>query len=252
MSYASKRRQNSGGDEGGGANWMDTYGDLVTLLLCFFVLLFAFSSMDSAKWEALVGAFTGSPVIAIQPLDPATVIERPIEVISQTEGDAQDEIKKTEEDAFFKLYENVKEFVEANNIGAVVLADYNAYIITIRFDESIFFVSGEAEILPAAEKTLDALIGFLEANNEFYSMINIEGHTDNMPISTAKYPSNWWLSMYRAGNARDYIGNVGQIDPKKISATGYGEYHPIEDNGTAEGRAANRRVDFVIQGIKTT
>lgn len=261
MSYASKRRRDSGGDdEGGGANWMDTYGDLVTLLLCFFVLLFAFSSTDSEKWEALVAALSGTPSISIQALDPATVMEPAIPLLPNTaaaEADASpdlpdipDEFNSTQE-VFFELHSRMQLFVEEHGLSATVYADYDAFILIIRFDDSIFFNSGDASLLPDALPVLDKMADFFEENVELYEMIRIEGHTDNVPINTSKYPSNWELSFARAGSAISYFWESGRIDVTKLSGTGYSEYHPIDTNDTAEGRAANRRVDFVIEGIKS-
>jgi chemotaxis protein MotB len=85
-------------------------------------------------------------------------------------------------------------------------------------------------------------------NMELIEMIKIEGHTDNVPISTFRYPSNWELSVSRAVNTLRYILDTGLVEKEKISAVGYSEYHPVDTNDTIEGRASNRRVDFVVQG----
>jgi chemotaxis protein MotB len=258
MSYANKRRERSSEDEGGGGSWMDTYGDLVTLLLCFFVLLFAFSSIDSAKWEFIVGAFSGSPVITIQVMDPVMAMEKPITLITTTSETAEEimentkhEIQQQEYDDFFELYEKVSNYITIHHMRAQIFVDFEAFIIIVRFGDNIFFNSGDAAILPDSQPILDHLINLFEENAHLYRMISIEGHTDNRPIHTAKYASNWELSAFRALNALHYILDSERIEVTKISATGYGEYHPVATNDTVDGRASNRRVDFVVQGIKT-
>ncbi|MDR1589095.1 MAG: OmpA family protein [Oscillospiraceae bacterium] len=263
-----RRRESSGGDEGGGANWMDTYGDLVTLLLCFFVLLFSFSSVDAKKWEALVGAFSGTTAIAIPSLSPEQVIEKPIELIARTSGDLimKDEEEsnpqgdgETEgnydymnEDAYLnllKLEENINDFFDQNGLAFDVIPDRDTFTITVRIGSNVFFNSGEAELLPDALPVLDKLTELLAANDSRYVLLTIEGHTDNVPINTSRYPTNWELSALRAVNTLRYVLDKDVIQPGKLSAMGYGEHHPVETNETTEGRASNRRVDFVIQGV---
>ena len=257
MSSASKRRQSSSDDEGGGASWMDTYGDLVTLLLCFFVLLFSFSSMDSSKWEALVGAMSGSNAIAIQILTPDMAMERPVPLIQTTDDGETPEKPEQKEDVqidienFMQLYSNIEEYIEANDVGAELHADFEAYVLIVRFTDNILFESGRAALLPESRPTMDLLVQALAQNQHLIAMIRIEGHTDNRPIHTSQFADNWELSMARSVNALRHILDSGRIEVTKISAVGYGEFHPVLPNDSVEGRAANRRVDFVIESIRS-
>jgi chemotaxis protein MotB len=264
-----KRRESASEDEGGGANWMDTYGDLVTLLLCFFVLLFSFSSVDAKKWEALVGAFSGTTAISIPSLDPEMIIEKPITLISRTAGDLpigekggdddpsgsdgnNGEGEYTNEEAYqnwIVLMDAIRGFLATNQLDIQLVGDVDRYIAIMRVGSNIFFNSGEADLLPESLPVIDKLVELLEEIEQQYVLVTIEGHTDNVPINTARYPSNWELSVSRAVNTLHYIADKDVLDPDKMSATGYSEYHPVETNETAEGRAANRRVDFVIQGV---
>ncbi|NLO48638.1 MAG: OmpA family protein [Clostridiales bacterium] len=268
MSRVTERRQASKQEEGG-ANWMDTYGDLVTLLLTFFVLLFSFSTIDAQKWKTLVGALSGSTAVAIPVLNPEMAMEAPINTILTTtvydteevvedEPPIIDDIKddngnvQLEYERFLQLYTKVGQYIDEHQLSAEVIVDYEAYRIIIRFADSVFFESGKADILPESEETLNHIAHILSDNQDLIEMINIQGHTDNVPISTSLYPSNWELSVSRAVNTLRYLLATDLIDSEKISAVGYSEFHPVKTNETVEGRAANRRVDFVIQGYKSS
>jgi chemotaxis protein MotB len=242
---------------------MDTYGDLVTLLLCFFVLLFSFSSVDAKKWEALVGAFSGSTAIAIPGLSPEQVIEKPIELIARTAGelimsdpagsenpgDVGEHENMEAYQNWLVLQERISDFLAANHMTIQMIGDRDRFTVTLRVGSNVFFDSGDASLRTEALPVLDQLAEVLAENEDRYVMVTIEGHTDNVPINTDRYPSNWELSSFRAVNTLHYIADKKLIDPDKLSAMGYSEYHPAETNDTEAGKAANRRVDFVIQGV---
>ena len=253
-------RKKPASDEGGGAYWMDTYGDLVTLLLCFFVLLFSFSSMDNKKWESLVGAFSGTRAVPIPVLDIETAMRAPIDLIMTTEefedmeeqlDEIIDELRKRELIAFNELYMRIDEYISGNGLDAELVADYERYIVTIRFVESVLFDSGRADLQPDSNELLDHMITLFNQNDNLYRMVRIEGHTDNRPISTSKFADNWELSTIRATTVVKYLVGSGDIDATKIMPCGFGEMHPIESNDPAQGQAANRRVDFVVEGYRS-
>jgi chemotaxis protein MotB len=116
----------------------------------------------------------------------------------------------------------------------------------------VFFDSGKAELKPESLALLDALQFILADNQEILSMIRVEGHTDNLPIHTAQFPSNWELSSARANNVLRYILEQPPfvLNAQKLNTSGYGEWHPIASNDTADGRLLNRRVDFVVEGYR--
>ncbi|MDR2355404.1 MAG: OmpA family protein [Clostridiales Family XIII bacterium] len=241
---ARRKRGGGGEDGGGGANWMDTYGDLVTLLLCFFVLLFSFSSVSAEKWEALVGALSGTSVMEAAP--PLQAPE--LEFLDETKVSQMDEEDRIFAEANISALANtIGGFIEENGIGVDMSVNLDDYTVTMHFSDNIFFRSGDAELMPESLPILDGVVDLLAAGSDMLSMINIEGHTDNVPIHTAKYPSNWELSTGRAVNTLHYIADTGRFDMDTFSVAGYAEYHPIASNQTEEGRAANRRVDFVIE-----
>jgi len=283
-------RKKSGGGGGEGANWMDTYGDLVTLLLTFFVLLFSMSSIDAVKWAELQGAFSGMGVLSAQdnvfqvqmqpPLSieqaTAQVIEQP-DTLQQTENASAvasaefdlsnpEELEKLQQmlnaasEEYNRLVANIETETDGNNLAAEIYMDPSNYSIVLRFSDNVFFDSSKAELKPPAQEQLDIVRKILAANQSLFSVIRIEGHTDNVPISTKEFPSNMELSTARATVVYHYLMDPkGKqledseiIDPVKVIASGYGEWHPVADNGTSEGRTQNRRVDFVIEGFRET
>ena len=248
-------------DAPGGANWMDTYGDMVTLLLCFFVLLFSFSTMDAKKWEALRGAFSGSSAIVIPGMDMQEVLESPFENLMLNNDRTLEDILSTQpaEDAeegsvslqnFSNLMTSIEGYLVSNGLGADLLGDYDSFTITIRLEDSILFESGSANLLDDAYPVLNHMAAIFSELDPLIEMIRVEGHTDNRPIRTSLYKDNWDLASQRATNTVRYILESGAVDTKKIYAASFGEEHNVADNGTPEGQAKNRRVDFVIESIR--
>lgn len=236
-------------ESGGGYNWMDTYGDLVTNLLCFFVLLYSFSSIDAQKQEELASAFSGRPTVAIQSMDIESAMQKEV-VIDGITGFQQDEAKSSEQQKkqqeFDLLFRNIRLYIEDNQLESMLSALKQDNLIILRFREAILFNSGDATILEDAKPVLDHIISAISTNLDIISMVRIEGHTDNVPIHTAQYDSNWELSMARASSALRYCISSQMINMEKLSTGAYSEYQPVDTNETAEGRANNRRVDFVI------
>ena len=263
MSSASDRRKSDGGgDDGGGANWMDTYGDLVTLLLTFFVLLFSFSTIDAAKWEALVGSFTGMSVIGIEPISPDIAIEAPIPRIGPTstaareaESEADSPLSPNDagagsESAMEQLYEiywYLWGYVTDGGIDAEIELVEDEYLIRIIFNDMVFFNTADATVLPEAYPILDTVIDMFLGVPQPYTMLSVEGHTDSRPINTVRYPSNWDVSVDRAANVVRYFRQDARLDMSRLIAVGYGEYHPIVENDSDENMALNRRVEFVVE-----
>ena len=248
-------RKKRGGDIGEGANWMDTYGDLVTLLLCFFVLLYSFSTIDAEKWEELRGAFGGfGSLSVVTAMDLETAVEAPIalEIDTKLANKPYDPADQTQAALdlkyFYQLVETLSEFIEDNGFAAKLISHEETLTVTLRIDENTLFDSGDATLKPTSFNFLNSLAAFITEQDEIISAIIVEGHTDTDPIKTAQYEDNWDLSSKRATNAARYITNANSnIDPTKIIPQGMGEYHPVMPNTTVEGKAANRRVDFVIQ-----
>jgi len=231
---------------------MDTYGDMVTLLLCFFVLLYSFSSIDAAKQKELVGAFNGTASAeAIETLDVSEAREDPISTIdsmvnysNRTDDSAAQ--SKTEL-AFDQLYANIKRYISENGLGGQLSVSRTEDTIILRFGAVFLFESGKADLLPNGQATLTNIVDIISQNASAIKLITIEGNTDNVPIKNSEFSDNWDLSVNRAVNVLRTVQGYQVIGASKLAAVGYGEYQPIASNQTEEGRARNRRVDFVIQ-----
>lgn len=251
-------------DEGGGANWMDTYADLVTLLFAFFVLLFAMSSVEDQKWAAFVGAFSGNNAIVITPYTPEMAMEKPIQDIAvpiQTAASAgesattepvteppDEQGKELKE--LYELYGLFKDYLSQSGLGFSIGVDEENMVLIIRLEDSIFFESGKADILKESYGILDKMLEILTANIGRIGMVEVEGHTDSRPIYTSQFRDNWALSSTRAMNVVRYFREIGSIPGEMLKGTGRGEYEPLESNGTEEGMQKNRRVEFRISSVQ--
>ena len=246
-----KRREPE--ESGSGYSWMDTYGDMVTLLLCFFVLLYSFSTIDAQKWQELVGAFAGtSSPSEIQSLDISQAREDPVGMIDPMidYANRQDTIdENNNQGQFDQLYENIKKYIAEHGLENQLSVERTDKTIILRFNEVFLFQSGHADLIPSAKEALKSIIEIISQNIGAIKGITIEGNTDNVPIHNSEFSDNWDLSVTRAVNTLRGVQSYNIIDPAKLSAVGYGEYRPIDSNATAAGRANNRRVDFVIQRL---
>lgn len=261
----SGRRKPEEPQEEGAPAWMNTYGDMVTLVLTFFVLLFSFSTIDKAKWEDVANSMAGMTVIAIPALDPdapdkaegqgkfVLTSSPPYETVTNTSESQGNETGLTNEEittSFNEMYARIKAHITENSLSGILDLQYlDQYTVLLRMSDSAFFDSGSDGLRPDAEIILQEVCGILEEYSYLIKTIRVEGHTDNVPISNAKFKDNWDLSMSRAGNVVRYIIEATSLNPSLLSSTGYGEYRPIADNNTEEGKAKNRRVDFVIESI---
>ncbi len=251
------RKKSEPPEEEGSPAWMNTYGDMVTLLLTFFVLLFAFSTIDAQKWEEIVSSLSGTPFVAIQALDPGDVMadEQPIDETSwdipeptpqpsTVNGMNVEEIKER----FDELYEKIKEHIAQNGLQEDLNVTMEDDVIVMRMNESALFDSGRDEIRPIAKEILPSICEIILQYDKLIRKIRIEGHTDTVPIQNSKFKDNWELSQARAYSVLQYLLTMN-MDPVKMWPVGLGEYHPVDDNTTEAGKARNRRVDFVIESI---
>jgi len=228
--------------------WLLTYADLMNLLLIFFIILYALGQTDQQKFNELREALSnvmgvssgggrnivlnaGTSMIELPYNIPSTVIK------SKLEGEQMEEVKKRVEELASKD-ENLKGNIE-------VSIQERGVLITIK--AQLLFKSGRADIEPASRATVEG-IGKEILLNLPGKQIRIEGHTDNVPLKDQnRFKDNWELSTARAREVLlILVGSSVGIDPKMISATGYGEYKPVASNENDEGRTKNRRVDIVI------
>ncbi|ADL07868.1 OmpA/MotB domain protein [Thermosediminibacter oceani DSM 16646] len=233
------RRRNGGGSDSqppGAPLWMTTYGDLITQILIFFVLLFALSNIDAKKFDMAMASLQGSFGL----LDGGTTMINK----GFIEGDALGgNLSGAGERREFENLENTfQEIINENNLKGIRV-EREERGLAIRFIEGALFDSGKAYLREDARQVLDKIAPILK---KIQRPIRVEGHTDNVPIHNSEFPSNWELSTTRAVNVVRYFIEKHNISPHMISAAGYGEYHPIAPNDSEKNRALNRRVDIII------
>lgn len=233
-------------EEESGGSWMDTYGDMVTLLLTFFVLLFSFSTIDAEKWKALVGAFSGTPVEAVAPLDPSNANPNVEFLDTGSSKDTSEQTSEQTKEQFQELYEKIKKHIEENGLSTKLSVEMHEGEILMRLSDSVLFDSGSASLVSSAMPLMHDIGELLREGENSIGMVRIEGHTDNRPISNSRYSDNWELSSARAYTVLQYLQQNGMMKQSKLSYTAYGEQRPVASNDTEEGQAKNRRVDFVI------
>lgn len=256
-----KRRADSSDDAG---SWLTTYSDLVTNLLCFFVLLFSMSVVDSQKFESLSRALRssfisrpggggstlyhnmGKRILTVNFVNPDDTGKKVVDnerYIETAEGIILDDQEKIREEKYALVKEQLEQdFSELGISDLVDVIEGKDYIL-VRLNAQILFKPGSAEILEDGKNTLNVLADSLRAID---NQIIVEGHTDTVPINTPLFPTNWELSTKRATNVVLYLVNDLGIDPARLTASGCGEYKPIADNNTIEGRNKNRRIEFMI------
>lgn len=250
----------------GSPAWMATFSDLMNLLLCFFVLLFSMSTVDAEKFEAVIASLQSS--FSILPSGGASIGEGEMvsSGVSQLQmydvyfnqlanassneetNDGETDIKEEFQEAALaeseEMAEEISELVAKYGIQDEVEVDFNAEYVMLNMNGAFLFDSGKSDIKADAYPLIEKVSKILQRYDA--NIIEIEGHTDNVPINSAKYEDNNVLSMYRALTVADYVRDNTTIEPSHIKSSGRGEYVPVADNATAEGRARNRRVEIKI------
>lgn len=245
-----KRNKSSGGGVDSNA-WLNTYGDLVTLLLCFFVLLFTMSSVDAEKWQKLVRAFSSrghdtSQIVLIEEGDGNEIAENmgndPLNPPGDESIPSEDELPID----FDELFRYIKAYVERNNLEGSVEVQRTDNSVFIRFKDNIFFNPDSSVLKTSSHDVLDFLGDCFKSVEQQILSVRINGHTAAIPWNENYQVSDRTLSTDRANSVLIYFEEVKKIDPQKLIAIGYGKHFPVADNETPEGREKNRRVDMMI------
>lgn len=213
--------------------WAVTYGDLVTQLLAFFILLFSISTLDVQKYKTALSSFsanlgmlpagTGAPREAPGP-GTAPVVVAPLPQLVMVRRQVEDALKQ-------------------NGYAGDVQLELADDRLLLRFPDQVLFASGRADLLPGARARLDALVPVFRA---IPNVIRIEGHTDSDPIKAGLFPSNWELSGARAATVVRYFTEFQGLAPARFEFAGKGEFYPVVPNDSPENKARNRRVDIVV------
>lgn len=243
--------------------WLATYSDLVTLLMCFFVLLFSMATIDKQKFIQIANSMRSSMVsvsggdallsnqgqslisiIASNPSETGDKSQDNEKYVQEAEGMVVDSVQQQENQMMDVAKETLGEIIADKGLSDQVEVVEKKDFILVRLDSEVFFESGSAAVKVGGQDLLTAFSTVL-ADLEGKEVL-VQGHTDNVPIRTAQFASNWELSTARATNVVKYlVDNLG-LTPTVFTATGNGEFKPIASNDTAEGKQQNRRIEIKI------
>lgn len=262
------------------APWMATFSDLMNLLLCFFVLLFSMSSISEEKFHEFVASMSsalsildggaaaiGDGILISNGVSQLNELDQYINSTGrnadsetdsdqfeqfEAQGDAQEELFQKMQEALDdqnlklneELAERITETVQEGNMGEQIEVSFNSEYVLLSLKGAFLFDSGSGTIRKEAYSALDRVGVILERYAG--GIIEVEGHTDNVPMHSSQYANNNELSSARALSVFDYLMENTSLDPARIKHSGRGEYVPVADNGTEAGRAKNRRVEIRI------
>lgn len=221
----------------GAPGWMTTYGDLMSLLLCFFVLLVSMSTMEIEKFKAAAASLRGA--FSVLPFQEA-VRPRPVMPKSSDAPPKADTRKRG------KAIMRLRQIIREKDLTGLITVQQTEQGVHITIGDPALFDSGQATIKSEMNVVLDAIVEVVQAGTGTEN-IRVEGHTDNIPIHNAQFDDNWELSISRSLSVIRYIRGKEKIDPQRLRPVGCGEFHPIASNQTPEGRARNRRVEIYIE-----
>ena len=250
----------------GSPAWMATFSDLMNLLLCFFVLLFSMSSIDAAKFEQVVASFNetfsvftggataiGDGILISNGVSQLNELDEYInstgkmddgQIVDDDVASVKEKMEEAQLEESEQLAEQIQEAVDEKEMGSEIGIEFTSQYVQLTLKGALLFDSGSTLLKEEAKPVLDQVGLVLERYAG--GTIEIEGHTDNVPMSGAKYSNNDELSSGRALSVFDYLLSVTNLDPANVKHAGRGEYVPIADNSTPEGRTRNRRVEIKI------
>ncbi|MCI8525567.1 MAG: flagellar motor protein MotB [Oscillospiraceae bacterium] len=258
-------RKKKGG--GGGANWMDTYGDMVTLLLCFFVLLYSMSTISEENWKAIVMSFNPKAIETITETsgndgpnaDPNTDDGSGMGFMpTMPEEDAPDpdvsgenatgEAEQVERDMAM-LYDMLVQYIEEQNAQSTISVTKGDGRVFVTFNQTVFFNGNDWSLRPESYSVLESVGAMLSTVARSVEEVRILGHTAQARADEPnRVTEDRVLSAQRAANALAYIQEHCDIDPARMISEGYGQWRPVATNDTEEGRSQNRRVEMIVSG----
>ena len=230
-----KRRNEE--EEANTLGWMITFSDLITLLFTFFVLLLSLCSLEAGKIKEFQSACTEAMGVLYE----GQFSEVEFRIILSTKNQIDENVLKAE--ALYKQFSGLKtRFLDENKRGMLEFEEIEGGLSIIIRDD-LLFSSGRAEITPEGAPVLKEIGSTFK---DFESDVLVEGHTDNVPINTERFPSNWELSTARAISVVRYLTEEVGVNPVKLSAVGYADTRPKTSNDTPENRRKNRRVEIIL------
>ena len=248
-----RRRKSIAHESDNTDRWMVSYADFVTLLFAFFVVMYAMSSVNEGKYRVLADTMTEAFKVAPKSPDPIQIgkeskaissskpsidVIKPIKILPKLQRTYAREMKQ--------IAETVSKSVQPLIDQGLIKVTRNKLWVEIEMNSKILFSSADSELEEEALPALKALAGVLK---KLPNSIDVEGHTDNLPINNELFPSNWELSAARAASVVHLFTRYG-VNPRRLSSIGYAEFRPVSNNSTPEGRLRNRRVKVVILADK--
>lgn len=257
MARSGRRKKHEEG-EGNHERWLITYSDLITLLMIFFVLMYTMSQVDAKKYAAVANSLsvvlTGEAMSLLDTQGPSLIEgisgqEMPSESGEVSQEQMQlEEVKELITEFIQQKDQEVGQTSESGGGSSTKLSEHIMVYeqergLVISFKDALLFPSGSDQLTGEAREIITQ-VGIPLAKLPNY--IRVEGHTDNLPIQTGKFPSNWELSVLRASNVVHVLSEEAKIPADRLSIIGYGENRPLVENNSDKNRAMNRRVDIVI------
>ena len=236
---------------GGGANWMDTYGDMVTLLLCFFVLLYSMSTITEDKWKALVLSFNPDAQKTIQEVEgnkgpSADLEDQGGETrVPPVDSETQEEIDEMIE----SLYASLQQYSQEEGMENTLSVEKDDGKIYLKFNETAFFNGDSAVLREDAQQVLLRVCDILNNVADAVEEIRVQGHTAQGTADSPNDPRvDRTLSSQRATEVVIFLQQYSQLHPSRLVSEGFGQWRPVDSNATSETRANNRRVEMIISG----
>lgn len=258
----SKKRKHEDHEEHIDESWLIPYADLLTLLLALFIVLYAMNSVDVKKFDEMSRAFSIALNSGTGVLDQPSIIQHGTDP-DKRDQDADDEeneqnkedesklseaelqeIIKQEKAELEDLKKKIDDYIDKNGLMSDLETTLNMSQLLITISDNALFAPGQATVKPEARALATAIATMLQQYPKYD--ILVAGHTDDTPVNRAEFNSNWDLSSTRAVRFLDIMLENKQLEPKRFSAIGYGEYHPVAENTTAANKAKNRRVEVSI------
>jgi chemotaxis protein MotB len=213
--------------------WLVTYGDIMSLLLTFFVLLISYSTIREEAFRRALSSF--QEAIGVLPEERSVIRFEDVPAVRSNPNIAPREIMR-----------RLQKSMNAAGLGTGINITEEAQGIRVTIESPVLFDSGKADLRAEALSFLDEIAKILAENPHD---VVVEGHTDNLPIRTEQFPSNWELSTARAISVARYLLEKGSLDANRFAVSGYAEYHPLDSNETEEGRQKNRRVEILLKHV---
>lgn len=238
-----KMRKKSGG---GGANWMDTYGDMVTLLLCFFVLLYSMSTISEEKWKMLVASFNPD---AAMTMTESTGNDGPNADPNELDGSGMGLSQVDIDEDMNQLYEMIMAYIADQSAQDSVSVSMGDGKVFVTFNQTAFFDGDDWQLKEESKPILEMIASMLSEVAGSIDEVRVMGHTaQGSPDKPNNITVDRMLSAQRAAITVAYIQQFCTVDPARLVSEAYGQWRPVAPNDTSEGRAQNRRVEMIISG----